>query len=146
MTDRLTGKDEELIALLQTNARMPVSELARRLGVSRTTVQDRLKRLEDSGAIVGYGVRLAETSGLSGIQALVSLSVEPRKTNDVVRALARMPAVQTLLSVSGKYDVVALLRAPTTERIDELLDEIGIIDGVNDTESAIILATKLDRR
>jgi DNA-binding Lrp family transcriptional regulator len=146
MTERLTSKDEELIALLQTNARMPVSELARRLGVSRTTVQDRLRRLEDSGTIAGYGVRLGESSGLSGIQALVSLSVEPRKTNDVVRALSRMPSVQTLLSVSGKYDVVALLRAPTTQRIDELLDDIGLIDGVNDTESSIILATKLDRR
>ena len=144
--DTLTPKDEELIALLQTNARMPVSELARQLGVSRTTVQDRLKRLEDSGVIAGYGVRLAQTSSLSGIQALVAVSVEPRKTNDVVRALCRMPSVQTLLSVSGKYDIVALLRAPTTERIDELLDDIGVIEGVNDTESSIILATRLDRR
>jgi DNA-binding Lrp family transcriptional regulator len=57
-----------------------------------------------------------------------------------------MPSVQTLLSVSGKYDIVALLRAPTTERIDELLDDIGVIEGVNDTESSIILATRLDRR
>jgi DNA-binding Lrp family transcriptional regulator len=125
---------------------MPVSELARQIGVSRTTVQDRLKRLEDSGTIAGYGVRLGESSGLSGIQALVSVSVEPRKTNDVVRAL-----VENAVGADAAFGIRQVrcrrvAACPDHERIDELLDDIGLIDGVNDTESSIILATKLDRR
>lgn len=146
MTMNLTSKDEELIALLQTDARIAVAELARRLGVSRTTVQDRLKRLEDAGVIAGYGVRLGKAGISPGIQAHVALSIEPRRTNDVVRALTRMPQVETLYTVSGKYDLIAIVRAQTTERIDQLLDEIGLIEGVTDTESAVILSTKVDRR
>ena len=72
MTMNLTSKDEELIALLQTDARMAVAELARRLGVSRTTVQDRLKRLEDAGVIAGDGVRLGKAGISPGIQAHVA--------------------------------------------------------------------------
>jgi DNA-binding Lrp family transcriptional regulator len=146
MTETVTPKDEELLALLQADARMPVAELARRLGVSRTTVQDRLKRLESSGVIAGYGVRLGASLSSAGILAHVSLAVEPRKTQDVVRAISRMPQVQMLFTVSGKYDMIAVIRAGTTDRIDSLLDEIGLIEGVVDTESAIILSTKFDRR
>lgn len=76
----------------------------------------------------------------------MALSIEPRRTNDVVRALTRMPQVETLYTVSGKYDLIAIVRAQTTERIDQLLDEIGLIEGVTDTESAVILSTKVDRR
>ncbi len=143
---RVTEKDQELIALLQTNARMPVSELARRLGVSRTTIQDRLRRLEISGVIAGYGVRLADQATTEGILVHVELSVEPRMTADVVRALMRMPQVQTLHTVSGKFDLIAQIRALTTDHIDKVLDQIGVIEGVTRTESAIILSTKLDRR
>ena len=143
---RVTDKDQELIALLQVNARMPVSELARRLGVSRTTIQDRLRRLEISGVIAGYGVRLANQAMADGILAHVELSVEPRMTAEVVRALIRMPQVQTLHTVSGKFDLIAQIRALTTDDIDKVLDQIGIIEGVTRTESAIILSTKLDRR
>lgn len=146
MIMNLTSKDEELIALLQTNARMAVAELARRLGVSRTTVQDRLKRLEEAGVIAGYGVRLGGAGTSPGILAHVALSIEPRKTHDVVRALGRMPQVQMLYTVSGKYDLVAIVQASSTERIDQLLDDIGLIEGVTDTESAVILSTKVDRR
>ena len=128
----MTEKDQELIALLQTNARMPVSELARRLGVSRTTIQDRLRRLEINGVIAGL--------------AHVELSVEPRMTTEVVRALVRMPQVETLHTVSGKFDLIAQIRALTTDHIDKVLDQIGVIEGVTRTESAIILSTKLDRR
>ena len=143
---QVTEKDEELIALLKTNARMPVSELARRLGVSRTTIQDRLRRLEVSGVIAGYGVRLASQGRAEGILAHVELSVEPRMTAEVVRALVRMPQVETLHTVSGKFDLIAQVRALTTDNIDKVLDDIGIIPGITRTESAIILSTKLDRR
>lgn len=143
---QVTEKDEELIALLKTNARMPVSELARRLGVSRTTIQDRLRRLEVSGVIAGYGVRLASQGRAEGILAHVELSVEPRMTAEVVRTLVRMPQVETLHTVSGKFDLIAQVRALTTDNIDKVLDDIGIIPGITRTESAIILSTKLDRR
>ena len=143
---QITGKDEELIALLKTDARMAVTELARRLGVSRTTVQDRLKRLEEAGVIAGYGVRLGQAGRTPGIQAHVALSIEPRKTHDVVRALNRLPQVETLYTVSGKYDLIAIVRAQSTEIIDRLLDDIGLVEGVTDTESSIILSTKVDRR
>ncbi|MGI9511953.1 MAG: Lrp/AsnC family transcriptional regulator [Anderseniella sp.] len=142
----VTEKDEELIALLQTNARMPVSELARRLGVSRTTIQDRLRRLEVSGVITGYGVRLANQTTADGILAHVELSVEPRMNAQVVRALMRLPQVETLHTVSGKFDLIAQIRARTTDHIDMVLDQIGVIEGVTRTESAIILSTKMDRR
>jgi len=141
-----TAKDEELIALLKTNARMPVSVLARQLDVSRTTIQDRLRRLEESGVIAGYGVRLGKGSSADGIMAHVELSVEPKMNGNVVRALLKLPQVETLYTVSGKYDLIALVRAPTTDRIDAALDQIGEIEGVTKTESAIILSTKIDRR
>lgn len=146
MTVELTNKDQELLALLHTNARMPVAELARRLGVSRTTVQDRLKRLEQSGIVAGYGVRLGSDVSSAQIQAHVLLGVEPRKTHGVVTALSRLPQVQALFTVSGKFDMVAIIGAASTAKIDKVLDEIGLVDGVINTESAIILSTKLDRR
>ena len=57
-----------------------------------------------------------------------------------------MPQVQTLHTVSGKFDLIAQIRALTTDDIDKVLDQIGIIEGVTRTEFAIILSTKLDRR
>ena len=142
----LTQKDEELIALLKGNAREPVASLARRLGVSRTTVQDRLRRLEEAGVIAGYGVRLAEEGNRAGIRAYVEISVEPRRTHDVTRELLRLPQLETLHSVSGPFDFVAQVRTETPERMDRLLDHMGQIPGVTRTASAVILTTKLDRR
>ena len=143
---RISEKDHELIALLRTNARMPVSELARRLGVSRTTIQDRLRRLETSGVIAGYSVRLGDQAGSGGIMAYVDLSVEQLKSHPVVRSQVRITQVETLHTVSGKFDLIARIRALTTDHIDQVLDDIGLIEGVTRTESAIILSTKLDRR
>lgn len=142
----LTPKDEELIALLRLNAREPVSALARKLGVSRSTVQDRLKRLEQAGIINGYGVRLAQEVREGGIRAWVTLEVEPRKAQDVVRAVTRLAAVEALYTVSGKFDYVALVRTATADDMDRFLDHVGLIPGVTRTESAVILSTKLDRR
>jgi DNA-binding Lrp family transcriptional regulator len=142
----LTPKDEELLALLRVNAREPVAALARKLGVSRTTVQDRLKRLEQAGIVAGYAVRLAEDVAKGGIRAYVTVEVEPRRAIDVGRALQKMPQVETLHTVSGKYDLIAMVRTKSAEDMDRMLDAVGAIAGVTGTESAVILSTKVDRR
>ena len=57
---KLTPADQQLLSLLRENARAPTAELARRLGLSRTTVQSRIERLERQGVITGYTVRVSE--------------------------------------------------------------------------------------
>ena len=142
----LTPKDQELIALLKLNAREPVAVLGRKLGLSRTTVQDRLKRLEGQGVIAGYTVRLAEAVERGGIRAYVTVEVEPKRSVEVARALAKIPQVETLHTVSGKVDLIALVRTQSAEEMDKMLDHMGQVPGVTGTESAIVLSTKLDRR
>ena len=141
----LTAKDKDLLNLLQADARAPVSELARKLGLSRTTVQDRLRRLEEQGVIAGYGLRLAESSAAS-LSAWVSISVEARQQLAVVKVLAQIAAIEMLQAVSGKVDFVALVRAASAGEMDEVLDAITLLPGVKAIETAVILSTKLDRR
>jgi len=141
-----TAKDEELLSALRANARAPVAALARTLGLSRTTVQDRLKRLEEQGVIAGYTLKLARDLKPEGIAAQVAISVEPRRQIEVSKAIGRLQQVETLHAVSGKVDFIAMVRAPTAEGIDKVIDQIGLIPGVNGIETAVILSTKLDRR
>ena len=141
-----TAKDEELLTALRANARAPVAALARSLGLSRTTVQDRLKRLEEQGVIAGYTLKLARDARPSGIAAQVAIAVEPCRQIEVAKAIGKLQQVETLHAVSGKVDFIALVRAPTAEGIDKVIDQIGLIPGVNGIETAVILSTKLDRR
>jgi len=141
-----TAKDEELLGLLRLNAREPVASLARKLGLSRTTVQDRLRRLEENGTISGYAVKLGSESRAAGLAAMISLGVEPKKQPDVSRAVSRIPQVETLYAVSGKFDYVAVVRAHSAEEIDRLIDQMTQLAGVTDVETSVILSTKLDRR
>jgi len=141
----LNEKDQALISLLKLNARESVTSLARKLGVSRTTVQDRLKRLETSGAIAGYQVRLGSKSA-AGIQAFVEITVEPALLAAILAELKSIPQIDTIHTVSGKFDLVARVWAQTVEQVDLVLDKIGGINGISRTSSAIILSTKLDRR
>lgn len=142
----LTSKDEELIALLRSNAREPVASLARKLGVSRTTVQDRLKRLEEQGVISGYTVKITQDPSDRGISAMVMISVEPRRQVDVAKMVGKIIAVQTLQTVSGKFDLMAMVKTATSEAMDVVIDQFGVISGVTGIETAVILSTKVDRR
>ena len=137
--------DRDLLALLQANARDSTANLARRLGVARTTVLARLARLEREGVIVGYTVRLGHDVAERAVQAYVGITTEPKKAKDVTRKLARLPELRQLCSVSDEFDYIALLRADSTAPLDALLDEIGEIDGVLKTTSSVVLALRVDR-
>ena len=141
----MDDKDHALLSLLSRDARMPAAALARKLGLSRTTVQARIERLERSGAILGYTVRLGEPGWRDMIRATVLISVEPRMTGRVVAALSRLAEVERLHTTSGRWDMVAQMAAPTTAALDAALDRAGLIEGVRAMESLIKLSTKVDR-
>jgi DNA-binding Lrp family transcriptional regulator len=137
--------DRRLLALLQANARTPAADLARQLGTARTTVLARMARLERSGVIAGYTVRLGQDVRDQGLQAFVGITVSPKAGRDVVRQLTRMPEVRQLCAVSGEFDYVLLLHAASALRMNTLLDEIGNFDGVVKTTTSVALEWKVDR-
>ena len=145
MTTTLDPLDHQLIQLLKVNARLPMVKLAKALGCARSTAQLRLKALEDRGVITGYtvGVKVARAS--SSISAMVLISIESKNEPEVVRALTRRHEIVKLYSVSGRYDLCAMLSTESTHELDAVIDKIRAIKGVVDTFSTILLSTKLDR-
>lgn len=137
--------DRQLLALLQANARESTANLARKLGVARTTVLARLARLEREGVVLGYTARLAAGADERAVQAYVGITVSPKAARDVTRALTRLPELLQLSSVSGEFDYIALLATDTTARLDGLLDEIGELEGVTRTTTSVVLARRVDR-
>jgi DNA-binding Lrp family transcriptional regulator len=141
----LDDTDRALIAALRDNARAPVATLARALQLSRTTVQNRLARLERSGAISGYTVSVPAEAEAALVRAHVHITLGPKQAGAIEAALRRIPEVRTLHSVSGPFDLIAILAAPSIGDLDALLDRIGALDGVERTTSAIVLATRISR-
>jgi len=142
---RLTPADEALLSLLREDARASTARIARRLGLSRTTVQSRIERLERSGVIAGYTVRVADEFERERIRALILLTVLPKQMPAVVEALRAMPEIRSLQSVSGPWDLVAVGVVPTIGEMDELTDRIGAVPGVERTTSSLVLSTKFER-
>ncbi|GAB4283615.1 MAG: Lrp/AsnC family transcriptional regulator [Roseovarius sp.] len=141
---QIDNLDRALLALLAENARMPVAVLARRLGLARTTVQARLDRLEATGVVQGYTVRLNE-SLRAPLRATALISVEPRSAPAVLARLESLPQVRSVHTTSGRFDLIVGLEADSTEELDAALDRIGEARGVRGSESLIHLSTKLDR-
>jgi len=137
--------DRALVDALRGNARAPIAELARQLGLSRTTVQSRLERLERTGVITGYTVRLSDAHERGLIHAYIMLTVAPKAAASVVAAIRKMPPVRLLQSVSGPFDLIAEASAPTVAEMDALIDALGGLDGVERTTSSVVLSTKVDR-
>jgi len=145
MTSRPEDIDPQLLALLRADARRNVSELATALGVSRTTIYSSIERLERQGTITGYTVRLGEDYDRSLVRAHVMIKLYPKATLVTQDQLMTMPEVAALYAISGEYDLIAMLEAQHVNRLNDLLDTIGAMDGVERTTSSVILATKLQR-
>lgn len=137
--------DRELLSRLRENARAPTAQLARQLGVSRTTIQSRIARLERTGAITGYTVRTSDELEKGTIRAMVMITLAPKQQAGVEAAIRRMADVRALHSVSGPFDMIAEAATPSIHDMDALIDRIGALDGVERTTSSVILSTKIDR-
>lgn len=141
----LDDTDRALLALLARDARAPATEIARRLGVARTTVQARIERLETGGVIEGYTVKTNVGRGAM-IRAYVLIQAEPRRTAAVAATLQKFSEVESLHTTSGRFDIAAQIGAPDTARLDAALDRISMVEGVVGMETLVQLTTKIDRR
>ncbi len=146
MTNRYDDPiDRALLARLELNARESAAELARHLGLARTTVLARMARLEREGVITGYTIRRGPALQEAGVAAYVGITVEPKQGRNVEKALARMPELRQLSTVSGEYDFLAYILAESTAKLDQLLDEIGSLEGVRRTHTSVVLARRIER-
>lgn len=142
---RITFKDQQLLSLLRSNARISITDLAKKLGVSRSTAQKRLEALENKNVIAGYTVQMSSTYLDQEVKAHISITVKPRMTRDIIAAMSAFDEVRSIYSVSGPFDLIAEVAAMEVSRLDRVIDGIIAIDGVERTESSVILSTRLKR-
>ena len=137
--------DRNILALLGADARMSVATLARRLKVARSTIQARLERLETSGVIAGYTLKLGEAARQGRLRASVLLTIEPRSQVGILSRLKAVAEVERVFTTSGRFDLLLQIAAADTQVLDGVLDQIGGLTGVKSSESLIHLSTRLDR-
>ena len=133
--------DRQLIALLRKDARMSVATLALKLGVSRGTVTNRLRKLEDEQVVVGFTVRLRPDAEPNNIRAWMHVLVDGNQTRAVIASLLGEPGVEALHDTNGRWDLLAELRAETMAQLSQLLERVRLIKGIANTETSILLAT-----
>jgi DNA-binding Lrp family transcriptional regulator len=142
---KLDATDQRLLAQLRENARVGVAQMARQVGLSRTAVLARLARLERDGVIAGYTLRTGAAFEQGLVHAHVMLKVGPKLSATVEAGVRRIAEVRSLLSVSGEYDMIAVVSAESIERLDRLIDQIGQLDGVERTTTSVVLSTRISR-
>ena len=145
VTMPIDSQDQALLALLREDARTSTTELARRLKLSRTTVQSRIERLKTRGVITGFTVKSGEAYERGQVQAHVMINALPKLSQRVEVALRHLPEVRKLYTISGVYDLIAIVSTDSVQAMDRLLDRIGALEGVDRTQSAIVLSTRIDR-
>ena len=142
----LDAVDQALIALLQDNARLSLVVLAKAVGLSRSAVQERLQRLERSGVIAGYTLRLG-AGDAAGWQAWLMLSyADGFSCDDVMPLLAELPQVRLCHSVTGEVDLMVLVQTTAPNELARLRERIAQMKGVDDVTTVPVLETRLDRR
>ena len=137
----MDSKDLRLIALLRENARASVAQLAKQLGVSRGTVQNRIDKLVENHVLLGFTVRTASEVAAHRVRAVMMISVEGDRSESIIKALRGYLEVRELHTTNGRWDIVAELGADSLESFDEVLRSIRTIKGVSNSETSLLLST-----
>lgn len=138
----MDATDQKLIGALRHNARASLSDLAARLGLSRTTVRARIERLQSKGEIVGFTVVLKADALTDPVRGMMMIGIEGRGTDRIMRQLQGLPEVRALHSTNGRWDVIAEIGTETLEAFDDVLARIRRFDGVAHSETSLLLSTR----
>ena len=136
----LDETDRRLIEALRDNSRTPTATLAKRLAVSRGTVQNRIDRLLARGVLLGFTARLTGDVETGQVRAISSLAIHAGDIKPVVSALKRIPEISRIHSTNGRWDIVVEITAADLAALDRVLNAIQIVPAVTHLETSILLA------
>ena len=131
--------DKQLLALLRKDARMPVVNLAKVLKVSRATVQNRINKLEQTGIILGYTVKLKGEAQKDVVKVIMSILVEAKDEADVLIALRELPEILAVHHTNGHWDLIAEIQVENISLLGGLLGQIRNVNGIVQTEASLLL-------
>lgn len=137
----LDDLDRRLVSLLREDGRAPIARLAAALKVSRATVDARLKRLLDSGALLGFTARVRNDYEAGTVRAIMLIEVAGKSTTAVIRSLRGIPELEALHTTNGGWDLVAQINAPSLGHFDRVLRTVRDIDGVQNSETSLLLSS-----
>lgn len=136
---QLDAKDQGLIAMLRADARTSVVLLAKKLKVSRATVQNRMKKLEQEGVITGYTVLLGTEIEKPAVRALMSISANSHSEAAVIAQLRGSPHVKVVHHTTGRWDLIAEVQTDSLSSFNKIVGELRLIEGVTATETNLLL-------
>ncbi|KYH42723.1 MAG: AsnC family transcriptional regulator [Candidatus Bathyarchaeota archaeon B63] len=136
---KIDSTDRTIIRMLQDDARTAFKKIAEKIGVSEATVFVRVKKLRERGVIKRFTAIVSPELVGKSLTAFVLINTEPKKLENVLSTLSRMDDVYEAYDVTGTYYAIVKIRTQNRETLARIIDQIGMIDGVTRTETAIVL-------
>lgn len=134
--------DKRLVSALRHDARASLSELASLLGLTRATVRIRMTKLQERGDILGFSVVMKEDVQSDPVKGLMMIAIQGRGTDRIMRQLSGMPELRRVYSTNGRWDVIVEIGTSTLEDFDQVLTQVRRLDGVNASETSLLLSTR----
>ncbi len=141
----MDAKDRKILALLQEDGRLGYAEIGQSVGLAASSVHDRVRKLEKAGVIRGYSAAIDLPAAGLPITAIVSLALSPSSPPDIPGLIAEQPLVESCYSVAGDNSYALVVRAPSTEALEALLDALRSKLEVT-TRATIVLSTPFEHR
>jgi len=139
MSVKIDSIDKTILKMLQEDARIAFKRIAEKTGVSEATIFVRVKKLREKGVIKRFTALVSPEHLGKKLTAFILINTEPKKLEEVLATLSSMDDVYEVYDVTGTYYAIAKIRTENRETLAEIIDQIGMIDGVTRTETAIVL-------
>ena len=139
----MNNLDSQIIALLKRNARMSVTQMAQELAVSRVTIDTHIKKMEQSGVITGYTVKLGTEEFRHKVSGWILISVTANEEERAIEQLINMPEITRLHTTNGKWDLAAEIQVLSLENFDSTISRLRQVTGIMDTDTSLLLSSRI---
>ena len=135
--------DYKIIQILKKNARLPISSISQEIGVSRVTVQKKIRKLEKNGIITGYTAKLNSDSFSHKVKGWILINAEANKEEKAIKSMMKLPEITGLYTTNGKWDLAAEITSTNLEDFDRAISLLRSINGILETETSLLLSSRI---